>query len=118
MSKQEDVEEKVDAESEAAEEIEREATLDEDAVAEDDPEEEAEEEQVEEEEDPLTTANREAEAHKDRWMRLAAEFDNYKKRTLREMQSLIESANESLIRELLPTIDSVSLGIGTRRRGR
>ena len=108
MSKQEDVEEKVDAESEAAEEIEREATLDEDAVAEDDPEEEAEEEQVEEEEDPLTTANREAEAHKDRWMRLAAEFDNYKKRTLREMQSLIESANESLIRELLPTIDSVS----------
>ena len=41
MSKQEDVEEKLDAESEAAEEIEREATVAEDPVAEDDPEEEA-----------------------------------------------------------------------------
>jgi hypothetical protein len=35
-------------------------------------------------------ANREAEAHKDRWMRLAEEFDNYKKRTSREMQLLAE----------------------------
>ena len=40
-------------------------------------------------------------------MRLAAEFDNYKKRTLRERDALIQSANEGLLRDLLPLVDSV-----------
>ena len=48
-----------------------------------------------------------ADVYKDRWVRLAAEFDNYKKRTLRERQALIQSANEGLIRDLLPVVDSV-----------
>lgn len=43
----------------------------------------------------------------DRFVRLAAEFDNYKKRTLREREALIESANERLILDLLPIVDSV-----------
>jgi molecular chaperone GrpE len=47
-----------------------------------------------------------ADVYKDRWVRLAAEFDNYKKRTLRERDALIRSANERLIRELLPVVDS------------
>ena len=47
-----------------------------------------------------------ADVYKDRWVRLAAEFDNYKKRTLRERDALIQSANERLIRELLPVVDS------------
>ena len=34
-------------------------------------------------------------------------FDNYKKRTLRERDALIQSANEGLIRDLLPVVDSV-----------
>lgn len=48
-----------------------------------------------------------ADVYKDRWVRLAAEFDNYKKRTLREREALIQSANEGLIRDLLPVVDSV-----------
>jgi molecular chaperone GrpE len=48
-----------------------------------------------------------ADVYKDRWVRLAAEFDNYKKRTLRERDALIQSANEGLIRDLLPVVDSV-----------
>ena len=67
-------------------------------------------EECEEEEqalDPLTQAQREADDYKDRWVRLAAEFDNYKKRTMREMQSMIQSANDGLIRDLLPIVDGV-----------
>ena len=48
-----------------------------------------------------------ADVYKDRWVRLAAEFDNYKKRTLREREALVQSANVGLIRDLLPIVDSV-----------
>ncbi len=46
--------------------------------------------------------NRELE---DRLLRLAAEFDNYRKRTAREFGSLVKMANENLILKLLGTID-------------
>lgn len=58
--------------------------------------------------DPLEEALRETEAYKDRWMRLAAEFDNYKKRRTREFDALVQSASENLIRDLLPVLDSVA----------
>ena len=48
-----------------------------------------------------------AEVYKDRWIRLAAEFDTYKKRTLREREALIQSANAGLLGDLLPIVDSV-----------
>jgi molecular chaperone GrpE len=57
--------------------------------------------------DPLARAVREAEDYKDRWLRLAAEFDNYKKRVARDYETLVTSASEGLIRELLPTLDAV-----------
>ncbi len=101
MSEQEEVEEELESVSEAVKDDEEEGAGDEAAET------EAEEPEALEE-DSLTVATREAEEHKDRWMRLAAEFDNYKKRTSREIQSLIDSANEALVRDLLPTIDSVS----------
>lgn len=41
----------------------------------------------------------------DKYMRLAAEFDNYKKRTLRERIELIKTAGEDYIKNLLPVID-------------
>ena len=40
-------------------------------------------------------------------MRLAAEFDNYKKRTGREFTALVKNAGESLIAELLPILDNI-----------
>ena len=58
--------------------------------------------------DPLEEALRVSEEYKDRWMRLAAEFDNYKKRRTREFDALIQSASENLIRDLLPVLDSVA----------
>ena len=39
--------------------------------------------------------------------RTAAEFDNYRKRVLREQQSLVARASERLVRELLPVLDDL-----------
>jgi len=43
----------------------------------------------------------------DKFTRLVAEFDNYKKRTDKEYLSLIQNANEKLIFELLPVVDDL-----------
>ncbi len=43
----------------------------------------------------------------DRLLRLAAEFDNYKKRTVRERQEYVALANERLVKELLPVLDDL-----------
>ena len=57
--------------------------------------------------DELAEARKEAEAYKDRWVRLAAEFENYKKRMVREFSALVQSASEGVIRDLLPILDAV-----------
>jgi len=43
----------------------------------------------------------------DKYTRLVAEFDNYKKRTDKEYLSLIQNANEKLIVEILPVVDDL-----------
>jgi molecular chaperone GrpE len=43
----------------------------------------------------------------DRLLRLAADFDNYKKRALRERQEYVAFANERLVKELLPILDDL-----------
>jgi molecular chaperone GrpE len=51
-------------------------------------------EKIEELESKLASAN-------DKYLRLMAEFDNFKRRTAKEYQQLIEQANEKLIKDLL-----------------
>ena len=41
----------------------------------------------------------------DRWLRLAAEFDNYKRRTSRDFGNLIRNASENIITQLVPIVD-------------
>jgi molecular chaperone GrpE len=41
----------------------------------------------------------------DRYLRLSAEFDNYRKRTLREKIELAQSGGEEVIKKLLPIVD-------------
>ena len=48
---------------------------------------------------------------KDRYLRLYAEFDNYKKRVARDREELIKYGNESLLYELLPVIDSLEMAM-------
>lgn len=42
---------------------------------------------------------------KDKYLRLFAEFDNYKKRTARERLELIRTASEDVVAKLLPVLD-------------
>lgn len=42
---------------------------------------------------------------KDKHIRLQAEFDNYRKRTLKERMELLKTASESLLQGILPVID-------------
>ena len=43
----------------------------------------------------------------DRLQRLAAEFDNFRKRNARENAALAERANERLVKELIPILDDL-----------
>jgi molecular chaperone GrpE len=42
---------------------------------------------------------------KDKYLRLYAEFENHRRRTAKERLELIQSANEQLIKALLPVVD-------------
>ena len=53
----------------------------------------------------LEKANAEIEDQKDKYLRLSAEFDNYRKRTLREKSELIKNGGESALTHLLPVVD-------------
>ena len=57
--------------------------------------------------DELAAAEAKAEEHLNDLKRLAAEFDNYKKRTAREQASLSTRATERLVKELLPIVDDL-----------
>jgi|SRR5438067_5140280 len=47
-----------------------------------------------------------AEEASNRYLRLAADFDNYKKRARQEQSDLVRSANAELIGKLLPVVDN------------
>ena len=50
-------------------------------------------------------------AQKDKYMRLAAEYDNYRKRTANEKLSLYDDATAKAVTELLPVADSVRMAL-------
>ena len=53
----------------------------------------------------------ELDASRDQLMRVAAEFDNYKKRMERERSKLLKYAGENILRELLTTLDNLDRAI-------
>ncbi len=59
----------------------------------------------------LEEAKAESEAATDKLMRLAAEFDNYKKRNIKEQESVRKYAAQNLIKELLPILDNLERAI-------
>ncbi len=48
---------------------------------------------------------------KDRLLRLQADFDNFRRRTLREKDQLYRNANEDIMLELLPVLDHLELAL-------
>lgn len=55
----------------------------------------------------LDAKARECSEEKERYLRLYAEFENYKKRAQREQQDYTKFAAEKVIRELLPVVDNL-----------
>ncbi len=76
--------------------------------------EQAEEEQPEEKDETaekIKALEDEVAAGKDKYMRLAAEYDNYRKRTANEKLSLYDDATAKAVTELLPVADSVRMAL-------
>ncbi len=57
--------------------------------------------------DKLAAALEELETVKDKYLRLVAEFDNYRKRTLKEKTELILNGGEKVLSTLLPILDDL-----------
>jgi molecular chaperone GrpE len=57
--------------------------------------------------EPGPGSNEVPEVEDDRLLRLAADFENYKKRAARERQEYVALANERLLKELLPVLDDL-----------
>ena len=65
----------------------------------------------EEEKDPLEKAQEEIADLKDKWLRSVAEFENYRKRTLKERAELILNGGEKVITAILPILDDMERAI-------
>ena len=57
--------------------------------------------------DPLQAKEEELAAAKDKYLRLYAEFENYRRRTSKERLDLVKTANEELILDLLSVVDDL-----------
>ena len=62
-------------------------------------------------EEEIEKLNAEKAELNDRFLRLNAEYDNYRKRTLKEKMELTKSAGESLLINLLPVMDDFERGL-------
>jgi molecular chaperone GrpE len=74
------------------------------------------EEAPEEEKDPLEAAQEEIAELKDKYLRQIAEFDNYRKRTLKERAELILNGGEKVITSLLPVLDDMERALESGRK--
>lgn len=61
----------------------------------------------EELEKQLEAANETIEDQKDKYLRLSAEFDNYRKRTVKEKAELILNGGEKSLNSILPVVDDL-----------
>ena len=64
-----------------------------------------------EEQDPIEKAQKEIAELKDKWLRSVAEFENYRKRTLKERTELILNGGEKFITAVLPILDDMERAI-------
>jgi len=66
--------------------------------------------------DKLDALEKEIAELKDKYLRLSAEFDNYRKRTMNEKMELIKNASEKILLELLPIIDDFDRAIQASKK--
>ena len=54
----------------------------------------------------------------DKYLRLAAEYDNYRKRTTKEKENVYADAKADTVKEFLGVLDNLERGLAAVRRGR
>ena len=63
-------------------------------------------------ESQLEAARREAEDIKERWLRSAADLENFRRRAAKEREEIQKFANERLLRDFLPVYDDLERALG------
>jgi len=66
--------------------------------------------------DPLAAARKEAAENRDRYLRAAADLENFRRRTVREKEELRLFASSRLLEDLLPALDNLALGLASARQ--
>lgn len=64
----------------------------------------------------LAEAEEKMTAEQDKYLRLAAEFDNFRRRTVKEKGELIKSAGEKVITAILPILDDMERAIANMKK--
>jgi molecular chaperone GrpE len=113
----------VEVEADAEAEVEAEVEVEDQALPERADEAEADAgEPAEAQEDAIAAdldkARAEAESYLDDLRRLQADFDNYRKRTLREQTARAASASQALVAKLLPVLDNFELAVSAAEQSR
>lgn len=67
-------------------------------------------------EEQLAAAKAEAAAHYDRYMRAAADQENFRKRVTREKDELRQYAASRVLEDLLPVLDNLGLGLAAAKQ--
>jgi molecular chaperone GrpE len=66
--------------------------------------------------DALAAANKEAADSHDRYLRVAADLENFRRRTVREKDELRLYASSRVLEDLLPALDNLALGLAAARQ--
>ena len=102
---------KKDKEKEEIDEQEKDLNNPQESESEDNSNEGAADEETQEATDPLEAANKQIAELNDKFLRKVAEFDNYRKRTLKEKADLILNGAEKTLTKILPVIDDIERAI-------
>ena len=70
----------------------------------------------EEDKDPLEKANEQIAELKDKYLRSVAEFDNYRKRTMKDKAELIVNGAEKAVSAILPVMDDMERALATAEK--
>ena len=108
MSKEKDTKKKEEELKDSEKELKTDVSADES--------EKAEETAEETEKDPLETANEQIAELKDKYLRSVAEFDNYRKRTMKEKAELIVNGAEKAVSAILPVMDDMERALATAEK--
>lgn len=67
-------------------------------------------------EQKIEELNKDLEDQRDKYLRLAAEFDNFRKRTMKEKSDLILNGGEKTLSSILPIVDDMERAISTMEK--